>query len=51
MEFIIELIREAAVRLPSYIGQVIGIVGGLGHRPGRGLRRHRQQRDDHHRRA
>lgn len=29
MEFIIELIREAAIRLPSYIGQVIGIVGGL----------------------
>ncbi len=29
MELIIELIREAAVRLPSYIGQVIGIVGGL----------------------
>lgn len=29
MAFIIELIFEAAVRLPSYIGQVIGIVGGL----------------------
>ncbi len=29
MEFVIELIREAAIRLPSYIGQVIGIVGGL----------------------
>lgn len=29
MEFIIELIREAGVRLPSPIGQTIGIVGGL----------------------
>ncbi|MGE5529539.1 MAG: spore germination protein [Patescibacteria group bacterium] len=29
MEFIIELIREASIRLPSYIGPVIGIVGGL----------------------
>ncbi|MCM2677161.1 spore germination protein [Alkalicoccobacillus plakortidis] len=29
MEFTIELIREAGVRLPSPIGQTIGIVGGL----------------------
>lgn len=29
MEFIIELIREAAIRLPSYIGPVISITGGL----------------------
>lgn len=29
MESIIELIREAVIRLPSFIGQVIGVVGGI----------------------
>ncbi|SYX85265.1 spore germination protein [Paenibacillus alvei] len=29
MEFVIELLREAGVRLPTKIGQTIGIVGGL----------------------
>ena len=29
MEFLFEIIREASVRLPSYIGNTIGIVGGI----------------------
>jgi hypothetical protein len=29
MEFIIELLREAAARLPTKVGQTIGIVGGI----------------------
>ena len=29
MEFLFEVIREAAIRLPSYIGNTIGIVGGI----------------------
>ena len=29
MEFLFEVIREASVRLPSYIGGTIGIVGGI----------------------
>lgn len=29
LEFIIELLREAGVRLPSKVGQTIGIVGGI----------------------
>lgn len=29
MEITIELLREAAIRLPSYIGTTIGVVGGL----------------------
>ncbi|MGE5583514.1 MAG: spore germination protein [Bacillota bacterium] len=29
IESIFELLREAAIRLPSYIGQAIGIIGGL----------------------
>jgi hypothetical protein len=29
LEFIIELLREAGIRLPSKVGQTIGIVGGI----------------------
>ena len=29
MELIFELLREAGIRLPSRVGQTIGIVGGL----------------------
>lgn len=29
MEFLFEIIREASVRLPSFIGTTIGIVGGI----------------------
>lgn len=29
MEFLFEIIREASIRLPSYIGSTIGIVGGI----------------------
>jgi spore germination protein len=29
MEFIIEMLREAAIRLPTYVGSSIGVVGGL----------------------
>lgn len=29
MEFLFEIIREASVRLPSYIGNTVGIVGGI----------------------
>jgi spore germination protein len=29
MEFTIELLREASVRLPTYIGTTIGVVGGI----------------------
>lgn len=29
MEFIIELLRESAARLPTKVGQTIGIVGGI----------------------
>ena len=29
MEFVIELIRESAIRLPTYIGASIGVVGGI----------------------
>lgn len=29
MEIIIEMIRESAIRLPTYIGATIGVVGGL----------------------
>ena len=29
MEITIELLREAAIRLPSYVGTTIGVVGGL----------------------
>lgn len=29
MEIVIELIREASVRLPTYIGSTIGIIGGI----------------------
>lgn len=29
MEFLFEIIREALVRLPSFIGTTIGIVGGI----------------------
>lgn len=29
MEIIIEMLREAAIRLPTYIGSTIGIVGGI----------------------
>lgn len=29
MEFLFEIIREASIRLPSYIGNTVGIVGGI----------------------
>nr|WP_280956792.1 spore germination protein [Acetohalobium arabaticum] len=29
MEFSLELLREAGIRLPGPIGQTIGVVGGL----------------------
>jgi spore germination protein len=29
MEFTIEMLREASIRLPSYIGTTIGVVGGI----------------------
>lgn len=29
MEFLFEIIREAAVRLPTYVGSTLGIVGGI----------------------